>query len=209
MQKAILVLSDVDATPFETRAGVEAALLLRRKGVARADITQDPRFALQTEVHGAYARPVSDFDKAARVLAETVFRPLLKGSDVVDLTRASKPAPLAMPDMPTLSNVGGIFARSLDAQMPKAMERRQGAELGLVFHMALRSQYGAMFFPTLPRTALEILRGFGPDVVDKTTAEGYGHVINLATLRAVMQKIGKAQQYATLGEEGTRPRYLS
>lgn len=208
MQKAILVLSDIDPTPFDTRTGVEAALLLRRLGIGRADITQDPRFAVPTETHRGYAKPVADFDKAARVLAETVFRPLLKGSDVVDLTRAAKPNPISMPDMPTLSNVGGIFARSRDAQMPKGMEKRQGAELGLVFHMALRSQYKAMLFPTLPRTALDILRGFGADVVGKTVADGYGQIIDLSALRTVMGKLKRTQPYATLGEEGTRPRYL-
>ncbi|NBX65697.1 MAG: hypothetical protein EBQ96_01710 [Proteobacteria bacterium] len=193
MQNTLLVLSELDASPFDARNGFRAAAALKGLGAARADITQDPRL-IYAEAHGAYARPVPNFEKAATVLAESVFRPIIGQSDAVYLNGLTARR-LIMPTIQQLSAAGAVFARSvLGEQAGHGMSERDGQDIGLIFFLALHGKtakgqpYDGLVHASLSGATCEALELLSPHIVGKRL-DTFGTAIHLGALRRTLTKI--------------------
>ena len=108
---ALLILSPLTARLLDTHAAVIAATTLKQQGVGRADIAMDPRHSFDNRHSHRWALP--SFESAARRIADTIFRPMIGHSDVIDFSRATTDE-ISAPTLSTLSTVGGLFMRAAD-----------------------------------------------------------------------------------------------
>lgn len=193
MQNTLLVLSELDATPFEARNGFMAAAALKRLGAARADITLDPRLSY-AEAHGAYARPVPNFEKAASRLAESIFRPILGEADAIYLNSLTGRR-IIMPTIQQLSAAGTIFARAaLGDKAGSGMSERDGQDIGLIFFLALHAKtsknkpYDGLVHANISSATREALQTLSAHIVGDKLGS-YGTTINLGALRRTITKV--------------------
>ena len=193
MQRTLLLLSELASTHFDPHNGMLAALSLKQMGARRADISTDPRISCP-QAHGAYARPVTDFDKAARELARTILAPVIGQSAVVDFTHATRPAQKT-PDLSSLSTVGLLFAKNTDGTMPLDMATSNGRALGFILYLSLNTAYDALVLPNLTGINRQILRNLGSAAIGNTI-EGYGDTVNLAHLRERLRTLQSANTSA-------------
>lgn len=193
MQNTLILLSPLDATPFDTHSGIMAALALKSAGTRRADISTDPRLSF-AEAHGAYALPVANIDKSARVLAEQVFRPVLGQSDAIFLdSLAARKMP--MPTLENLSRAGEILAQiALGPNAGKIMALNDGRDLGLVLFLAFHAKtasnkpYDGLVHARLTHAAQSALNSLSTYIVGQTLGS-YGTTVNLGALRRTLAKI--------------------
>ncbi len=202
MTAALLLLSPFDATLLAAENGVSAAQTLRHMGAGRADLATYPRYGYAAPGLSHKEWVVPDFTTAARALAATILRPVLGQSDVCDLSYLPRAA--ALPRLDTLANVGVVFAAHARQPVPVDMNRRDGADLGLVFHLAIHGQaadrkpYDLLVFPNIAARARQSLERLGR--VTGPVLGQYGETIDLAGLRRAM---------AALNRAAPQPKYLN
>ena len=193
MQNTLLVLSELDARPFNARYGFEAAVTLKGLGTRRVDITLDPRHR-HVEAHGPYPRPVTNFEKAANTLAESIFRPVLGEADAIYLDTLTNHR-LIMPTIQQLSAAGAVCAQSvLTKGADHSIHRRDGQDLGLVFFLALHAKtskgtpYDALIHASLSGATREALQKLSPFTLGETL-DNFGTTIDLRAVRRILAKV--------------------
>lgn len=184
---ALLILSPLAARLLDTQAAVAAATILKNQGVGRADIAMDPRHSFDNRHSHRWAMP--SFESAARRIADTVFRPMLGKSDIVDFTRATTDE-ISAPSLSTLSTVGNIFMRAAD----KNQSTLGGRNLGFVFYVALHAQtYTHLIYPELSQAQRASLSKELRTMPQTQNLDAFGGLINLDETRARMMDRGSTQ----------------
>ena len=193
MQKNILfLLSELEPAHFNHLRASEIASGFKKAGATRIDLTNDPRVSLP-DTHRALAKPVNDFDKAARDLARTIFGPVIGGSSVRDLTHTTTKQK-RLPDIKSLSNVGTLFARKACGTLGLGMNERDGAALGLILFLALHGTteqgkaYEKLVYANLSGTAQDALKSLDAKLISENI-DGYSALIDLARLRHRMNDL--------------------
>jgi hypothetical protein len=211
MQKVLCVLSDLSTAPFSPHIAMDSLLVLKQRGARRIDVTTDPRHHIP-EQHGAYARPVTDFDKTARRFCRDVVLPVIGQSELIDITRALSPSD-GPPDLSSLSHVGRLFVQTRDSRVPKDMAVHDGGTLGLAFYLATHRPsahhtYDTLLCPDLTHAGRAVLSSF-PNVIGPEI-EPYGWIVHLSVLRDTLRKMNNDRLVTPRNEANAAPRrYLA
>lgn len=207
----LFVLSPLSPELISSAACASAATMLREKGASCADLTSDPRVGVSGGSH-SFFHPVPEFSRIAQGMAEAIFRPVVGQSSVRDLTRAVRDSGIVLPDLPTLSTVGTIFARA----SLSTSRHHDGRNLGLVFYLAIHARtqkglaYDQLVFPSLTKQARRSL-GTLDERIFKEDLPGYGPVIDLNATRARMAALQTkpAPSSTSFATPQPKPRYLN